>query len=494
MELAPPRPVEQAPLPGAAEAPPRRRAAFPAHRYFLILAVFGLFAAFVLPITYAVDAIGVGLLLVGLPVAGLVLWRPEFGLYVIVLYVPFEYFGIIGGDVATLTKVIGIFTVVALLMHLVATGRWEVRSVGLWLALAFAGWSTLSVIGTFDPAYAWNRALTRIQMVGLVFVVLNACWTREQTRALLIALFLAAVLAAIGALVLPQPIEETAGIRRTLGTQGTNAHAKDLLPGLLLLPWIVSVTARRWLKALVVLGAFVVLVDLVWTGSRSNYAALLAGVVVGVLAYSRISLARRVRLVVAVVLILGVVIGLVALTGIWEERLWERVEWIWERGLGEGGRLELWSHAIAMGFEHPFMGVGVGQFGYALLTRLSFKAGAMAVHNDLLTHFAETGIPGLLLYLGFLVAVAASVWCTASLKLRSCVLALVVAAFVASMANPSYALKSWWLAMGLGLLIGRRFRSPPAPEQSHECLTGRRNARAVTLGTNPDIVSRRARS
>ena len=72
------------------------------------------------------------------------------------------------------------------------------------------------------------------------------------------------------------------------------------------------------------------------------------------------------------------------------------------------GRSTLVSHGMKVGVHHPVVGVGVGGFrrAYANLTHLKGKEPkAAASHTTPITVFAETGVPGLLLF-GWLIVTA----------------------------------------------------------------------------------------
>jgi hypothetical protein len=74
------------------------------------------------------------------------------------------------------------------------------------------------------------------------------------------------------------------------------------------------------------------------------------------------------------------------------------------------GRSTLVSHGLKVGLHHPVAGVGVGGFrrAYADLTHLKGKEPkAAASHTTPITVFAETGVPGLLLFLWLVVTALA---------------------------------------------------------------------------------------
>lgn len=72
-----------------------------------------------------------------------------------------------------------------------------------------------------------------------------------------------------------------------------------------------------------------------------------------------------------------------------------------------GGRIPLWRAAMMLIRDHPWNGVGIGNSPVAVMPYLErlvgvYKEATAAIHNPLLAVWAETGIPGTLLYLGVL--------------------------------------------------------------------------------------------
>jgi O-antigen ligase len=78
-----------------------------------------------------------------------------------------------------------------------------------------------------------------------------------------------------------------------------------------------------------------------------------------------------------------------------------------------GGREYIWPVAWQLIKEHPILGIGIGNSPYQMIPFLAYagiiKLGFLSVneisiHNPILVIWAETGLPGLLLYLGVLVS------------------------------------------------------------------------------------------
>jgi putative inorganic carbon (HCO3(-)) transporter len=77
-----------------------------------------------------------------------------------------------------------------------------------------------------------------------------------------------------------------------------------------------------------------------------------------------------------------------------------------------GGREAIWQAASLLILDHPLTGVGIGNSPTAMMSiilmfRSVYGASSVSIHNPVLTIWAETGLPGLFLYLGVL---ASSLW------------------------------------------------------------------------------------
>ncbi|HUU90585.1 MAG TPA: O-antigen ligase family protein [Phycisphaerae bacterium] len=422
---------------------------WPASKYVYVMLAAGSVSLLALGVGSPLGQAALVAVVAGFAFGLLVLWRPEFGVLLIVLFVPFETYGALGEGFSTITKIIGVFTLAALVPHLLRGRSGHLGNAAFWLAVAFATWSMLTLIGSPHPEWAWPRVLTRFQLVGLMFLVLNACATKEQLAALCWLLLFAAAAASVAAFFLTPRVVQEMG-RVTVGAVNINEHAKNLIGGILVTPFLMRRSGAKG-RLVAGLAALVVLVGIVMTGSRSTYLAVAVGAVVAAAVYRPFSLPARTLLVifVAAFLVLFVYIGFAS--GLFDASLGERTADAWRRGLESGGRIRLWRAAVQVGMEHPFMGIGAAQFR---LVSQQYGARQAVVHNDLLAHFAETGIPGLGLYVAFLIAVFRTAWRVTDEGLRAVLVGLVAAAFTSSLANPSHNMKSFWLQMGLCILGG----------------------------------------
>ncbi len=446
--LAPTRSLAERPR--AAPPPALEPGEWSVPMYLGVVAAISAFALVVVGVAYLAGATQAALVPVGAVAGALILWKPEIGVYLLVLVVPFEVFGRLGATF-TLSKFIGLYTFCVFLLHVVVR-RFNLTEPVFLLALAFALWSLASgIIGGENLRLMISRTLTRFQLAGLLFLVVTACRSRSRATTFFIVLFVASVLAAAAAFFLSPTVGRWTVQRATIVGRNINSHAKDLLPGVFLLPFLFK--RSGWvLRTVLLVGLLLVLVGVVRTGSRSIYIAVYAGLVVMALTYRPLGMTKRVGLAVGITTLLAFFVVVGTVTGLWTPRLFERVADMMAHGLEEGGRLYLWRLGAEMGIDNPFTGVGVGNFAPELI----FRVGVMgAAHNDVVLHFAETGALGLLLFLAFLGAVAWRAWRIDPPWLRAGLLGLVTAAFVASLANPSSdILKNWWLQMAAATLAG----------------------------------------
>ncbi len=176
-----------------------------------------------------------------------------------------------------------------------------------------------------------------------------------------------------------------------------------------LLPWAmvalqefferVADRSSRWLRRALSTAAFLLIaVGVLLTQSRSAIALLLgAGVVLGILWYARAVRRGWVHLTV-----LAVVIGGVLVVG----RVRGKVDEKFLTGAVSSlrYRLEYWTATVAMVRDHPWFGVGPGNFrSHYLRYKLPTSSEEIAEpHNFLLEAAASFGLPGAVLFLLFL--------------------------------------------------------------------------------------------
>lgn len=152
-------------------------------------------------------------------------------------------------------------------------------------------------------------------------------------------------------------------------------------------------SARGRLERLIFgLAALLVLIAITYTRSRGGLVGCLA--LGAVIAYSTMRL-KSVATVSIVALVVALYIGM----GLSSRMTAGSVDGKLDESAA--GRVEMWSIAIRMGVENPFMGIGIANF-----EREAYKVSGKwkAVHNTWLSVLAESGIVGLGLFLGMVIS------------------------------------------------------------------------------------------
>jgi O-antigen ligase len=331
-----------------------------------------------------------------------------------------------------------------------------------WALIAFLGWAALTLVwarSTGAGATALSRYLPNMLLVPIAYTAVRK---RSELTIVLGAIVLGAILAASFGILQP-PNPSLAMEERATGTIGDpNELAAALLIGLALGCGLVL--ARGLSLALRLTGALAIplcVLGIFLSLSRGGLLALGALLVAGTM------LAGRWRPAVAVVLAVVCVGGVFYFTQLASLPARERVTSI----RGGSGRTDLWTVGWRMVRAHPVTGVGVGNFqvvsaDYALqpglLERsdLIFSAQPKIAHNTYLQVMADTGIPGLVLFLSVIVAClrcawrAAQVWAkrqdlTMEVLARSLLLGLIGMLTADFFISQMYS-KLLWAALALG--------------------------------------------
>lgn len=162
---------------------------------------------------------------------------------------------------------------------------------------------------------------------------------------------------------------------------------------------------RRPLRSALIIAAVTVMtVSLLLTGSRGGVLALSAGLLV---------LAGR-NLLLSLAGAGCVLLGLIFIPNPWTERITSLAR----LDVYAYSRVAIWKSALSMMRDHPWLGIGLGQYKY-FSPRYAFPVDAHwarygrvaeAAHSEYLQVGAELGLPGLLVVLAILLTAAACVY------------------------------------------------------------------------------------
>jgi O-antigen ligase len=262
----------------------------------------------------------------------------------------------------------------------------------VWFSLSLA-WSDDPGLG-FDDVWHWY-------VLALLFAVIVTTVTTAHALRLVLAGFVFGAVASVGIGVLDGSLTSAidGGARFEGGAGDPNFLAASIIPATVLAAALLS-EARSSLVRGLFLGAIVMLVaGIVASGSRGG--ALAAGVTI----VAAFIFFKRRRVEVAAVA--AVVLGIAALTFVNAPGAWERVTSFDD----DNGRSDLWTVAWRVGEDEPVTGVGLNNFRVHSPDYVR-EPGALEdvrlivddphlVHNTYLQLFAEGGVVGLALFLGF---------------------------------------------------------------------------------------------
>jgi O-antigen ligase len=274
-----------------------------------------------------------------------------------------------------------------------------------WLLIAFLGWATLSLLWAPSPS-AGTGALTRYAPnILLIPIGYTAVRSRRDLAVVVGAVILGAMVAASFAVLQPPNPEVVVESARATGTIGDpNELASVLLVGLALGGgFAIGRTRPGPLRLVAAFAVPLCAAGIFLSLSRGGLVALAALMVAGTV------FAGRWRMAITIMLTLVAVGGVVYFTQLAPLPARERVS----AAKGGTGRTDLWTVAWRMVKAHPLNGVGVGNFpntsadytlrpGLIERTDLIFNERPFVTHNTYLQIMAETGIPGLLLFLGII--------------------------------------------------------------------------------------------
>lgn len=169
---------------------------------------------------------------------------------------------------------------------------------------------------------------------------------------------------------------------------------------------------RVVLRLLSLAGLLVLVVALIRSGSRGGFLAFLAVAAFVLLGFTSVSARARVA---------GLAVILAVLSTTASDKYWDQMQTIVHphedyNTRDETGRVKIWERGLGYMFDRPAVGVGMGNFQTAEGTLSAFARRSEighgvrwgAAHNTFVQIGAELGIPGLLLFLGLLVSLFAS--------------------------------------------------------------------------------------
>jgi len=277
--------------------------------------------------------------------------------------------------------------------------------------LALLAWVSVSLVWARDPGMGAGNVWQWYVLALLVMIVATALVTPGHIRLVTGAFVIGAVLSVLIGFAGGGLVDSSSAIERATETDGRlqggggdpNYLAGGLIPAIAFAGALLGNVRNPLGRWALLAGAGILALGLAATQSRAGLIAAAVALVLALFIYRQ----RRLYLV-------AVVAAMVSLAGVWfatNPDAWERTTSFDDGG---AGRSELWQVAWKMSGDHPVVGVGLNNFR----TRSSEyvrEPGSLSdvaliaerprvVHNLYLELLAETGVIGLAIYLGAVLA------------------------------------------------------------------------------------------
>lgn len=391
----------------------------------IVLTVFGAFAVARFSVVGFGSILGLCIFLV---LAFLTVRSPRFGILAVAFLLPFERVGSV--DVAGFTlrssQVFGGLTLVAWLLYLLVRRRWSFQpNPSFWIGVTFLGIALLSVSqaeNTFRAMSVWIFVAFTVMVSWLVPQLIRQ---RSHLDRLITVLFVSTSI--IGVFGLYQFMGDLVGLPPSL-TGLRDLYTSDVFgfpriqstfleplyyANFLLIPLslaLVFLLSGKGKQSRLFLVAFILLlgVNFVLTLSRGAYIALAVMLIILAFAYWK-------KVFTPHWIVLGVVVAVIV--------GWGAVQFLGFTGDTQGSvdtftrqatdifsgasyfdRAETFTQAWDLFLSHPYLGIGIGNFGPAVADAALVQpsGGWLIVNNEFLELLAETGVFGLVAYLSLL--------------------------------------------------------------------------------------------
>jgi putative inorganic carbon (HCO3(-)) transporter len=283
----------------------------------------------------------------------------------------------------------------------------------MWWVLALVAWTLVALPSALDNSLALKQIAALIGAALLALVVVAACREMRDVRIILVALVAVAAAIAAGAFLQGGDFRATFGGTRVAGRAVSSFDHSNQLGTLSAMSVLITVgllsgarTTRGRMLGIVALVAL--LGGQALTLSRGAW----VGTVVG-LAFLALILpyARRALIALAVPLIaVTLIIYLAAPDSTQIQVIGQRFESLTVRSPYDD-RPAIWEEALREMADDPLTGQGPGNFPVASVRASSGANTVFAyhAHNILLTWGAESGVPAVLLIIGFALALVSAV-------------------------------------------------------------------------------------
>jgi O-antigen ligase len=390
---------------------------------------------------------------------------------------------------AIVTRLTGALSLAAALGATILSGRvrrWHPMHL---VGLLFLIWSGAELFVTHSGTRLPYKYTTYVQLFAMVWIIWEIAPSWSRLTRLMLAYVSGAYVGAVATLMLYR--QQADELKRFAAVESDPNSLAMTLALALPMAWYLGMTVKNPILRWVCRGFIVVgLVAIGLTASRGGMVAATVALMIVPLTMTKLSPGRLIA-AVAMLAVSGVLAAVYIPDKIVQRLATTGTE---VEDLSLGGRFKLWEAGLKALTERPLAGYGAGLWRQAVAPWLG--PNPQVAHNSFISVAVETGIVGLMLYLGMFLAVFLALMRLPSFE-RRFTLVLLATLMVAMLPLSWDDQKSVWvvLALLLGLSQAPGVGAPGvmrAAARVHTTpgvrppLTARRGTRAMRFSRNPD--------
>jgi O-antigen ligase len=341
----------------------------------------------------SIPLFNVSILVLALPVAILLVLKPEWGFYVFIASLPLEY--IIDSDIYSIPKILGLIAIVGFILDAVLKKKRIYFDAPLGLMLLFVAWGVLSYFWSAQQSQTLVSITTWTLLAVLYFLIINQILTIDSLNKTITAFFVgSSILVASGGFELfTGAYLSSFGQRLTGLTDNANIYATYILVGIIGIYWVWVTNRSKLTRGFTIVLTGVLVATLIATLSRGGIVSLaIFAIMLVLLRKDRFRWALLVALVASSILLFA------------PSTLWNRFLSV---GTDTIDRFrDLWPAGFNLFLSNPILGYGLGGGSFVFANnylQLNLNnVDQMSVHSAPLAVAIDLGIPGLLIYLAFI--------------------------------------------------------------------------------------------
>jgi O-antigen ligase len=303
--------------------------------------------------------------------------------------------------IGSLTRLIGFGTIAISIIYILVKKKTSEPPFVLWVMILFVVWSLLTYFWSINPAATVGRFVTNIQLLAMVWLLWELCKHKGEILTVFQVYIIGAYVAMSDML-----ISYFAGYADyyRISVQGGDPNwMTNYLAFGIPLAWYLIQRRKNDLLFIVNMVYIPLMVFCsILTASRGGMLTTLTAL--SIIPFSLVLLDRRKRIPVIVALIIIVVVGIIKFPQYAEslerniERLTGTAQAIRDQDLS--GRQDIYKEGLRKFSENSIAGIGAAGFRFAMEEHFGWRR---ASHNGYLSLGVETGLIGLLIFLGIFV-------------------------------------------------------------------------------------------